>query len=103
MLVGVALDLAELVDELVGMLGAAAGHPAVAVLHDPAARRLEPAGDDVRRRVALQARVRHDPDRRRGLDRHQRRHLGAGEERDAVVVEEPCRGSPSFPRSRAGG
>ena len=70
------------------MLCTATRHPTVAVLDDPAARGLEPSGDHVRRRVALETRIRHDPDRRRRLDRHQRRHLGAREERDAVVVEE---------------
>ena len=39
------------------------------------------------RRVALEARVGDDPDRRRRLDRHQRPHLGARVERDVVVVE----------------
>src|SRR6476659_1100297 len=69
------------------MLGAAAGHPAVAVPDDAPAGGLEATGDDLRCRIALQARVRDHPDRRRPLDRLKRRHLRPGVEADAVVVE----------------
>src|SRR5262245_24041638 len=78
----------ELLDELFRMLRPAARHPAVAVAENAARRGLQPAAHHIRRRVSLEARVGDDPDRRRRLERHQRPHLGAGEEAHVVVMKE---------------
>src|SRR5205807_5018512 len=80
-------EVAELLGQLLGVLGAAARHPSVSALDDPSAGPLHAATHLVARRVPDEAWVRHDPDRRRRLQRTERRHLRSGVERDRVVVE----------------
>src|SRR5262249_42652202 len=69
------------------MLRAAARHPAVAEPDDPVARALHDRTHLVGGLVAHQPWVGHHPDRRRGLDRAQWRHLSAGVKLDVVVGE----------------
>src|SRR3954469_1791206 len=80
-------EVADLLRQLLGPRGAAARHPAIAVLDDAPAGALHDRPHLVRGLVAQQAWVGDDPDRRRLLERVQRRHLGAGVERHVVVVE----------------
>ena len=79
-------QVAQLLHELLGVLCPAAGHPALAVLEDAAAGVLHGAHHLLVPGVGHEARVGHDPERRRLLDGHQRAHLRARVERDVVVV-----------------
>ena len=86
---GLARDVAEeaeLLHAASGWLGAAAGHPALAVAQDATAGLLHRAHHGLVVGVRHEARVGHDPERRRALNRHERAHLGARVEADPVVV-----------------